>query len=511
FFTDEELASSGGVLWDAAADGPPTAEPRLALTPHASAKRAFTAKELAAWGGGDAFTCFGEGFERAGPHHRTPRPPSGRLKLLDAVTAFEPQGGPWGRGYLRAEAVVPSDAWFYDGHFHNDPCMPGTLMADAATQALSAFMAASGLARDRDGWRFEPAEGEAFKFVCRGQVVPGAARRLSYEVFVDEIIDGPEPTVFASLLATCDGLKVFHCPRFGLKLVRDWPRPPDVGEAARIVSPAGDVRGDEAALLACANGRPTDAFGSMYARFDRESRIPRLPTAPYHFVSRIVSVSAPPGAPAKNAEVVAEYDPPGDAWFFAERGGGAMPFAVLAEVMLQPCGWLASYAGFALAGDLAFRNLDGDDMTLARPIRPGEGPVRVTARLTRWSAMGAMTLVFFDVRGEIAGETVATVRTSFGFFPEAALAQQKGLPFPPERRALRQAPSPVHERLPACRDEAGARLNLVDEVTGLWPVAGEAGLGRIRGRQRVDPRAWCFRAHFYEDPVQAGSLGLEAL
>ena len=78
----------------------------------------------------------------AAAHVRTPAIPGGKLRLIDEVVAFDPEGGPWGRGYLRATAVVPQDAWFYDGHFKNDPCMPGTLMADAATQALSFTMAA---------------------------------------------------------------------------------------------------------------------------------------------------------------------------------------------------------------------------------------------------------------------------------------------------------------------------------------------------------------------------------
>jgi 3-hydroxymyristoyl/3-hydroxydecanoyl-(acyl carrier protein) dehydratase len=33
----------------------------------------------------------------------------------------------------------------------------------------------------------------------------------------------------------------------------------------------------------------------------------------------------------------------------------------------------------------------------------------------------------------------------------------------------------------------------------------------VRGRTRVDPGAWFFQAHFYQDPVWPGSLGLEAL
>ena len=35
--------------------------------------------------------------------------------------------------------------------------------------------------------------------------------------------------------------------------------------------------------------------------------------------------------------------------------------------------------------------------------------------------------------------------------------------------------------------------------------------GLARGRQSVDPHAWYFKAHFFQDPVQPGSLGLDAL
>ena len=39
---------------------------------------------------------------------------------------------------------------------------------------------------------------------------------------------------------------------------------------------------------------------------------------------------------------------------------------------------------------------------------------------------------------------------------------------------------------------------------------GTAGLGFIRGGIDVDPDAWFFKAHFHQDPVWPGSLGLEA-
>jgi acyl transferase domain-containing protein/3-hydroxymyristoyl/3-hydroxydecanoyl-(acyl carrier protein) dehydratase len=577
FFADTELAQSQGVLWDAETSPPPTASPRLAPLPRASKRGSFSAEALDAFHAGDAHACFGEGFERASAHQRSPKPPSGRLRMIDAVEAFEPQGGPWKRGYLRATAAAPKDAWFYDGHFHNDPCMPGTLMAEAAVQAVELFMVAAGLTVERDGWRFEPMPGEAFTFVCRGQVIPDGDHRLTYEVFVDEIVDGPEPVLYAALLARSDGFKVFQCPRFGVRLKKDWPifdRPEKalLTEPPHFAHPAGDVRGDIGALTACAWGPPSAAFGSMYARFDRESGVPRLPGPPYHVVSRIVSASHPPGAPAKDITVVAEYDPPPDAWYFKANGAAVMPFSVLTEVLLQPCGWLASYCGFALEGGLAFRNLDGEKAIVSREARPGDGPLRVTTRLTKWSKAGPLTIVFFDMVCVCGSDEVMRLATSFGFFPRAALAAQAGLPTDDALRARLTEPlrgaavrpplpggegvstrsvdkgvgrhdvsnvaeRPADPRLfdlgptppapsPPGRGgtsspssearQSGASLpkpplSMIDAVAAFDPAGGEAGLGRIRGRQAVDPNAWYFKAHFYEDPVQPGSLGLEAL
>ena len=63
---------------------------------------------------------------------------------------------------------------------------------------------------------------------------------------------------------------------------------------------------------------------------------------------------------------VAEYDVPPDAWYFEADRQDAMPFAVLLETALQPCGWLAAYVGSALTSDvdLSFRNLGGSAVQL---------------------------------------------------------------------------------------------------------------------------------------------------
>jgi acyl transferase domain-containing protein/3-hydroxymyristoyl/3-hydroxydecanoyl-(acyl carrier protein) dehydratase len=510
FFSDEELASGKGVMWDAAKDAPPTAHPAPFEAEGASRKRAFTAEDVDAYRAGDAWACFGDGFELAAARSRPHRLPKDRLALFDDFEAFDPEGGPWGRGYLKARAHVPVESWFYDGHFHNDPCMPGTLMAEAAVQTLEFYAAAAGLLTERDGYVFEPVPGHMAQFVCRGQVIPDADHDVTYEVFIDEIVDGETPEIYASLLASSDGKKVFHCPRFGLRLRRDWPAPRVAQQPIRT-GPQGESRGDHAALLDCANGAPSAAFGEMYDRFDREGIVPRLPQEPYHMMTRVLDVSTRPGIPEQGARVRAEYDIPPDAWYFDDNRNGAMPFAVLSEIALQPCGWLASHCGFALSGDLKFRNLEGDGV-LHRELRPEDGTLVIDSELTAFSRVGPMTIVTFAVKVTLKdGAPVLDLTTQFGFFPAAALARQAGLSDKPHFSAAFELPGQkvktgkIETRLP------GGRLRMLDTVDYFDPEGGEAGLGLIRGRQTVDPHAWYFKAHFYQDPVQPGSLGLDAL
>jgi acyl transferase domain-containing protein/3-hydroxymyristoyl/3-hydroxydecanoyl-(acyl carrier protein) dehydratase len=514
FFSDAELAESDGVLWDAADDAPREGavrdEPSVVTQ-----KRSFTKEDVEAFTEGHAYRCFGPGFERAAAHTRTPSLPKGKLRLIDEIAEFDPNGGPWGRGYLRATAAVPKDMWFYDGHFKNDPCMPGTLMADAATQALSFAMAAYGFSIERDGWRFEPVPDDMARFVCRGQVTPDADHMLDYEVFIEEIIDGPTPTVFAALLCRSDGFKVFHARRFGMRLVPDWPMPPGAPGPVQILAGTNDVRGDQGALLACGRGMPSDAFGALYAPFDGTRRAPRLPDEPYHFMSRVLSVSSPPGVPTKGGTVVAEYDVPAGEWYFGDAHVDAVPMPVLIEILLQPCGWLSSYNGFAAnrPDDVVFRNLDGGDIVQHRPARVGT--LRVTSTLERFADGAGSTIVFFEVVCTQDDEVVMTMKTAFGFFSPEALKTQVGLRMKPGVLEALSEPAPV--TLPYRAPELdGApwldqgRLQVLDRVK-FWPGGGEAGLGRLVAEYDVTPEAWFFKAHFFQDPVQPGSLGLEAM
>ncbi len=537
FFTDQELAESAGVLWDPLEETP-TGEPP-APPPALSEHRSFAPEQMAAFSEGRPYECFGAGFELAAPHTLTPTIQSGRMLLLDRVTDFLPEGGPWRRGYLRAVTAIRPDSWIFEGHFKNDPCMPGTLMLEGCFQAMSFYLAATGFTLDRDGWRFEPVPDETYAMRCRGQVVPGS-NELVYELFVHTIEAGPQPTLYADLLCTVDGLKAFHARRLGLRLVPDWPldvhpelsaQPFPGGERpqGRRIADVGGFRFDYPSLLACAWGRPSDAFGEMYRVFDSPRKVARLPGPPYHFMSRIAQVQGEMGRFTPGAELEAEYDVPPDAWYFSENGFATMPFAVLMEAGLQPCGWLASYIGSALTTDidLQFRNLDGTG-TLTSEITPDSGIIKSRVKLTATSSSAGVLIVRFEVAMRDDRGDVFSMQTAFGFFPAEAMTNQVGLPPSEEERAgCPEGAQTEHgeassdfmvdltsrpERTSAGGARlAGRKLLMLDRVTGFWPEAGKAGLGRMRAVKDVDPGEWFFKAHFFTDPVQPGSLGIEAM
>lgn len=537
FFTDGELADSDGCLWTPQGQDI-VANPRLAAPVVTPTKTSYTPSEVRAFSDGRPWECFGPGFERTQTHTRTPRIANGRMLFLDGgVQELLPTGGPWGRGYLSATVDITPEHWFFDGHFKNDPCMPGTLMFDGCLQAMSFFLAGLGFTTDSDGYRFEPVQDEPFPLHCRGQVTP-ASKRLTYEVFVEELVGGPSPVLYADLLCTVDGLKAFHARRIGLRLVPGWPL--DEGSALLdvnttsgrsailpppaippVVADADGFKFDQRSLIACANGRPSQAFGPMYTPFDGTTRVARLPNPPYLFISRATDTRGPIGSMQEGLGVTMEYDIPADSWYFDENGCRVMPYAVLLEAALQPCGWLASYTGCALTSDkeLFFRNLDGTS-TLHRDILPTDVTWRTVVTNTGISKMGPMIIVNYEVECFVGDELVYDMTTVFGFFPAEALADQKGLTTTPAQRALLEGDSAFHVDLttrpaaywdPSRPNLAEPMLLMLDRITAFEADGGSEGLGFARGEKDVRASEWFFKAHFFQDPVQPGSLGIEAM
>jgi len=99
----------------------------------------------------------------------------------------------------------------------------------------------------------------------------------------------------------------------------------------------------------------------------------------------------------------------------------------------------------------------------------------------------------------------------FGFFSKEALATQVGIrdaqPYQPtagETGRGRTLPYPEVAPFPE------KQLCMIDRIELFVSDGGPHGLGYIRGSKDVDPEEWFFKAHFFEDPVTPGSLGLES-
>ncbi|MES2643266.1 MAG: beta-ketoacyl synthase N-terminal-like domain-containing protein [Myxococcota bacterium] len=522
FFSQADLDKSGGVLWDAATAEVdltgPVAPPAVACT-----KSSFSKEDLLAFTEGRVADAFGPGFERAHTHTWTPKIAGGRMLFFDRVTKFDPAGGPWKRGYLAAECDITGNNWFFDGHFHNDPCMPGTLMFEGCLQALQVYMTGLGHTLKRDGWRFEPKQGETFHLRCRGQVIP-TSKLLTYEIFVQEVGLDPVPYVKAQVMCTVDALKCFHADPLTLVMVPDWPLTRMPKLLSDYVEPKPAVW-DYASLLACAWGQPSHAFGPMYKVFDGTRAVARLPGPPYHFMSRVTRTDGAIGSTKAGTIIEIEYDVPPRDWYFRENGTPTMPFAVLLEAALQPCGWLASYVGSATTSDtdLLFRNLDGTGKLLAE-ILPNSGTLTTRVKINSVNRSAGMIIEGFDVTMFMADasgvqQPLYEMKTVFGFFPPAAFENQVGVGSEEDDRAWLASPSEFQVDLathPARYFDGklrmpGDMLCMIDRVTGHWPTAGKAGLGKWRADKDVDPKEWFFKAHFYMDPVQPGSLGIEAM
>jgi len=577
FFTDAEIENSGGIILtkeDTAWTAGKRDESFVDIVPMQVEN--YNDEHVAALRKGDLAGCFGPMFADLGLQHPLSLP-DGRMKLFDRVLELDPNGGRFGLGRIRAEADIHPDDWFLTCHFIDDMTMPGTLMYECCVHALRFFLLRMGWVGEAEGVSYEPLHNLSSALKCRGPVTQ-ITKKVIYEVDIKEIGYNPKPYVIADALMLGDGRKIVRMTDMSLEiqgLSREaieavWNRRADgnvpqpqkgrgnhddkrrnVGTSERQnltadhaaiadthalnAEAARPVLYDKQSILEFSNGRPSLAFGEPYQVFDAERVIARLPGPPFQFLDRVVAVDAEPFVLKPTGWIETEYDVPADAWYFEANRQPTMPFAVILEAALQPCGWLAAYCGSALRSktDLSFRNLGGT-ATLHREIYPDVGTLTVRVRMTNVNEAGGMIIQDYDMQLSDARGVVYEGVTHFGFFSKAALAQQVGVRDAGERRytpsddELATARRFEFDTVPPILPEdaegilgeyPGAQRGLLqpakaflmlERVDALTTTGGPNGLGFVRGSTGVNLEAWFFEAHFYQDPVWPGSLGLES-
>jgi 3-hydroxymyristoyl/3-hydroxydecanoyl-(acyl carrier protein) dehydratase len=229
-------------------------------------------------------------------------------------------------------------------------------------------------------------------------------------------------------------------------------------------------------------------------------------------MDRVTALRGEPWQMTAGAMAEAQYDLPVDAWFFAAYRQPRMPFSVLLEAALQPCGWLAAYVGSALTSptDISFRNLGGTAIQ-HRPVTPDSGTLTCRATMKKVATSGGMIIQEFDFAVADRQGVLYEGETMFGFFSREALANQVGIrdakPYQPTSEEVARSRSLSY---PDSAPFPEKRLRMINTIEMFVPDGGPHALGYIRGIKDVDPDEWFFKAHFYEDPVTPGSLGLES-
>ncbi len=326
---------------------------------------------------------------------------------------------------------------------------------------------------------------------------------------------------------------------------------------------------DRDKILAFAIGKPSEAFGSPYEVFDSKREIARLPGPPYFFMDRVVSVEPRPWEMTSGGWIEAEFDMPDDGWYFDADRGNHLPFCILLEIALQPCGWLAAYAGSALTSKdrLYFRNLGGTAQIMT-PVHRQMGTLTMRSCMTNVSKAGGLIIQDFDMEVLCKGKIIYKGHTNFGFFTKASLANQTGIkspfidyipnygelkkslqftfqdepPFIPEdiknreyrietqsqtetKKESNKTLAEVKKTEQDCKNKnlpnkklpsdqlkgmPSKALRMIDSIESYLPQGGRYGKGYIKGVKQVDPAEWFFKAHFFQDPVCPGSLGIES-
>ena len=95
---------------------------------------------------------------------------------------FDPDGGAFDNGFIRADFAIHRDLWFFPCHFIDNPVMPGCLGLDALWQLTGFYL----------GWLGEPGKGMALstgEVKFKGMVTP-KVKTVEYGVDFKRVMRG---------------------------------------------------------------------------------------------------------------------------------------------------------------------------------------------------------------------------------------------------------------------------------------------------------------------------------
>lgn len=577
FFTDEELDAGKGVIQTDDEIAERAKIVKTSFTPLLECKKtAFDDNDMLQVCSGDWSGVLGAKYDQGGLNRglvfSTPK-----MLMIERITQIDPTGGAWGLGLVVGEKTLDPEHWYFPCHFKNDEVMAGSLMSDGCGQLLRFYTMWLGLQMDTTSARFQPIPGDGQQVRCRGQVQPQHGT-LTYRMEVTEIGMEPYPYAKANIDILLNGKIVVDFRNLGLYLKDGYTddtavapiqleesrakpgiashalagvngnRVPEYspGLYAPRVPPFQPFAGNPLDVNTVTDtlpytwyhfnefstGRVANCFGEEFAVYDDRTP-PRTPAADLQLTTRVTKVVGERHNFKKPAYVVAEFDVPEDAWFYTNNSvDSLMPYSIIMEIALQPCGFISAWIGTTLKFpdvDLFFRNLNGDG-TLLKEIDLRGKTIVNTSTVTSTTASSNTIIQSFTFEMSVDGEPFYVGTAVFGYFVKDQLTHQLGL----DNGEITQGwhlensisdnalelivleSAEARERYfeaPADKPHyhlAGPQLEFVDTVR-IVADGGKTGQGYIYAERTVDVDDWFFACHFHQDPVMPGSLGVEAM
>jgi len=535
FFADQQLEDGAGVVYSDKEKAVRMNAVKQHFTPFLTTeKTAFSKADLQALIAGDPVTCFGNESYHPNGRNESLRLPPEKILMLDRIVSVDTKGGAYGLGMIVAEKDLSPDDWYFPCHFRDDEVLAGSLQAEGGGNLLRFYMMMLGLQRLTKDARYQPVFDLPQKVRCRKQVTTKDTK-LVYKLEIKEIGLIPDPYVIGDLEIISDGVVTVHFENLGLQL-REKDNPKYLEKQAGVyVSPRSEgALMNEADITTFALDKLSKCFGDDFKIYD-DKTVSRQPNTDLQVISRILSIDGTRMDFSKPIPTVAEYDVPENAWYYTQNAHPTMPYSILMEVALQPCGLSGAYMGSTLEfpdKELYFRNLDGNGQTFDLPIGTDfrNKVIKNDTVLTSSVSLGGTVLQNYTFELSVDGHIFYRGKSSFGFFPADMLKEQVGLDggkmLDPwfKREALAEKfykrinldspygkmklfTAPVgkpHYRL------SDGQLKLIDSLI-VAKDQGEFGLGYVHAVRAIKVYDWFFTCHFYQDPVMPGSLGVEAM
>lgn len=536
FFTPAQLQEGLGVVYskDELAARVNAKKPKFTPLLNTT-KTSFSKDDLRHLINGDIEKCFGNVSYFANGRNKSLCLPPEQILMLDRITSVDLQGGAYGLGTIVAEKDLSPNDWYFPCHFRDDEVLAGSLQAEGGGNLLRFLMLMLGLQRLTKDARYQPMFDLPQKVRCRKEVTPGKDTKLVYKLEVKEIGLVPNPYVIADLEIISDGVITVHFENLGLQL-REKDNPKYLEKEAGVkISPRSEgALLNELDITNFALSDLSKAFGPDFACYDGRT-VSRQPNTDLQLISRVIKVEGERLFFKKPSTIYAEYDVPVDAWYYEQNSTKTMPYSILMEIALQPCGLLGAYMGSTLKfsdKNLFFRNLDGEGEMFDLPMGTDWRGKTIHNKSVLVSSVSLAGTVLQNYTFELSidGQVFYKGKSSFGFFPGEALAQQVGLDNGTEVPAWYQSQNLQAKdylsinldslygkmklfKAPADKPHyhlAGDQLLLLDQLK-IVKDGGKYNQGYVHASKIVNTYDWFFTCHFYQDPVMPGSLGVEAI